>query len=119
MVADAERFKEEDDAEAERIDAKNSFEGVVYGLRSMVQDDAMERRWLEDDQVQLSLLVEEAVSPFEKYEDWRKEGRLDEVPNRRAMLHVANTPEPRAFYRSDGLTLLVPPRRKSTRSVRP
>jgi len=36
MVADAEQFKEEEDAEAERIDAKNSFEGVVYGLRSMV-----------------------------------------------------------------------------------
>ena len=46
MVAEAEQFKEEDDAEAERIEAKNNFEGVVYGLRTTVQDDKLEGRWL-------------------------------------------------------------------------
>ncbi|KAL7416286.1 hsp71-like protein [Mrakia frigida] len=81
MVAEAEQFKEEDDAEAERIDAKNALEGVVYGLKTTVQDVK-----LEDDQVQLSLLVEEAIGWLEASHAASKE----EYTERQAELEEAS-----------------------------
>merc|ERR1711991_865572 len=38
MVADAEKFKAEDDAKAETIQARNRLEGVAYQLKNTVQD---------------------------------------------------------------------------------
>ena len=39
MVAEAEKFKEEDDKQAARIEAKNTLENMVYSCRNTVNDD--------------------------------------------------------------------------------
>src|SRR3990167_6156759 len=39
MVADAEKFKAEDDAQKARVDAKNGLEGYVFNVRNTLSDD--------------------------------------------------------------------------------
>lgn len=39
MVEDAEKFKAEDKAHKEKIDAKNGLEGYIYSMRNTITDD--------------------------------------------------------------------------------
>jgi len=39
MVAEAEKFKSEDEANRSRIEAKNQFEGYVFNIRNTIQDE--------------------------------------------------------------------------------
>ncbi len=39
MVKDAETFKDEDEAQAARISAKNQLELIVYGTRSKLEEN--------------------------------------------------------------------------------
>ena len=41
MVADAEKFKAEDEAQRERIGAKNGLESYAYNMKSTVEDDKL------------------------------------------------------------------------------
>merc|ERR1711928_282700 len=41
MVADAEKFKSEDEAQKSRIEAKNSLESYVFNMKSAVEDEAV------------------------------------------------------------------------------
>jgi len=41
MVRDAEQYKEEDDKQRERLQAKNALEGYAFGMKSTVEDDKL------------------------------------------------------------------------------
>merc|ERR1712159_85842 len=42
MVAEAEKYKSEDEANTKRIGAKNKFENYIYGVRNTINDSKME-----------------------------------------------------------------------------
>lgn len=41
MVKDAERYKDEDDKQRERLQAKNALEGYAFGMKSTVEDEKL------------------------------------------------------------------------------
>ncbi|KAF2348876.1 Heat shock protein 70 family, partial [Trinorchestia longiramus] len=49
MVRNAEKFKEEDDKQKERISAKNSLESYLFNMKSTLDDDKMKQKINEDD----------------------------------------------------------------------
>ena len=49
MVADAEKYKKEDDAQRERVAAKNSLESYAYNVKSTVEQQAVEDKLNEED----------------------------------------------------------------------
>jgi len=49
MVNDAERFKNEDEAQKERISAKNSLESYIFNLKSTLDQDQIKSKLSESD----------------------------------------------------------------------
>ena len=49
MVADAEKFKAEDDSQLDRITAKNGLESYAYNMKSTVEDDKLKDKISEED----------------------------------------------------------------------
>ncbi len=61
MVKDAERFKEEDRMNAERIEARNNLESYLYNLKSTVVDDNA-AKLPDEDKKKIAGLVEEGMA---------------------------------------------------------
>jgi heat shock protein 1/8 len=87
MLADAERFKEEDEAEGRRVSAKNGLESYAYSLRNTLGDpkvdeklDAADKETLrtEIDKI-VAWLDENQQATREEYEEHQKE--LEAVAN--------------------------------------
>jgi len=49
MVNDAEKFKQEDENQKERIGAKNALESYAYNMKSTVEDDKLKDKINADD----------------------------------------------------------------------
>ena len=49
MVAEAEKYKAEDDAQRDRITAKNGLESYAYNVKSTVEDDKLKDKISEED----------------------------------------------------------------------
>ncbi|KAJ3008477.1 70-kilodalton heat shock protein [Thoreauomyces humboldtii] len=91
MVAEAERYKQEDAAVAERVTARNGFESYVYGVRNTVDGDD-KGALPEDDKRELKTLVEESIrwldanhaASTEEYKERQKdlEGRINPIMTR-------------------------------------
>ncbi|SCV01376.1 LANO_0F11474g1_1 [Lachancea nothofagi CBS 11611] len=104
MVSDAEKFKAEDEAEAERVQTKNSLEAYVFSLKNTLGESAFKEKVGDADATKLKSLVEETVSwldsslaaSTEEYKDKQKE--LEEVAN----------PIMTKFYQSGGAPGGVP-----------
>lgn len=91
MVKEAEKYKDEDDKQRERLQAKNALEGYAFGMKSTVEDEKLKDkisaedkqtvldkcndiiRWIDSNQVketplnnQFAILrmISLAVSPF-------------------------------------------------------
>ncbi|ODV96992.1 hypothetical protein PACTADRAFT_65703 [Pachysolen tannophilus NRRL Y-2460] len=85
MVAEAEKFKDEDEKEAKRISAKNALESYSYSLKNTLSEegfkekvDASERESLEKSiNETISWLDESQAASTEEYEEKQKE--LEEI----------------------------------------
>ena len=53
MVNDAEKYKAEDDAQRDRITAKNSLESYAYQMRSTVEDDKIKDKISDEDKTKI------------------------------------------------------------------
>lgn len=79
MVADAERFKEEDNKQRERVDAKNELENYLFSMKSTIGNAEM--KLPEEDKKTIMTIVEEKISwlesnttaSTEEYKDIKKE----------------------------------------------
>ena len=49
MVNEAEKYKEEDDKQRDRIQAKNALESYAFNLKSTVEDDKVKGKISDDD----------------------------------------------------------------------
>jgi len=62
MVADAEKYKAEDDKQKDRISAKNSLESYCFNMQSTVEDDNMKSKMDEGDRKKILDKCKEAIS---------------------------------------------------------
>jgi len=87
MLSDAEKFKEEDEAEGRRVSAKNGLESYAYSLRNTLNDPKVDEKIEASDKATLTAKIDEVVSWLddsqqatrEEYEEHQKE--LESVAN--------------------------------------
>ncbi|KAF8468308.1 heat shock protein 70 family [Kalaharituber pfeilii] len=87
MLAEAEKYKEEDAREAARIAAKNALESYAYSLRNTLSDEKVDEKLDASDKEKLKKAIDETVewldgnttATKEEYEDRQKE--LEGVAN--------------------------------------
>ncbi|PHH66649.1 hypothetical protein CDD81_6486 [Ophiocordyceps australis] len=81
MLADAEKYKEEDEAEGRRVSAKNGLEAYAYSLRNTMGDSKVDEKIDAADKETLKKAIDETVTWLdesqqatrEEYEDRQKE----------------------------------------------
>lgn len=81
MLSEAEKFKEEDEAEAKRVSAKNGLESYAYSLRNTLSDPQVDEKLEAGDKEKLNAeissvvtwLDENQTATSEEYEDKQKE----------------------------------------------
>ncbi|KAK3392232.1 heat shock protein 70 [Sordaria brevicollis] len=87
MLAEAEKFKEEDEAEGKRVAAKNGLESYAYSLRNTLSDSKVDEKLDAADKEKLKSEIDKIVAWLdenqqatrEEYEDHQKE--LEAVAN--------------------------------------
>merc|ERR1712214_214851 len=72
MVNDAEKFKDEDDKQKERISAKNGLESYIFNLKSSLEDEKVKDKISEDDMKKINDKCDEAIK-------WLDANQLAEV----------------------------------------
>ena len=61
MLAEAEKYKEEDEAEAARIQAKNGLESYAYSLRNTLSDEKVDEKLDSADKDKLKKAIDHTV----------------------------------------------------------
>merc|ERR1719271_1122268 len=85
MVKEAEEFREQDEAYASKVEARNSLESYVYSLKNKMEEESMKSARSEEDAASLKGAIDSALTWLddnqsadkEEYESQRKE--LEEV----------------------------------------
>jgi heat shock protein 1/8 len=73
MVADAEKYKKEDEDAASRISSKNGLESYAYNLRNSTQDEKLASKFQADDKEKLDKAVSETISWLDQSQEASKE----------------------------------------------
>ncbi|CBH12087.1 heat shock 70 kDa protein, putative [Trypanosoma brucei gambiense DAL972] len=73
MVAEAEKFAEEDRANAEKIEARNSVENYTFSLRSTLSDPDVQQNISQEDQQKIQTVVNAVVNWLDENRDATKE----------------------------------------------
>ncbi|KAF0476365.1 hsp71-like protein [Gigaspora margarita] len=73
MVADAEKYRAEDEKVAQRIQARNALESYSYNLRNTLQDEKVAGKIDIDDKRKLEDVIKEAITWFENNQEAVKE----------------------------------------------
>merc|ERR1711988_1023847 len=61
MVAEAEKYKAEDDANKNRIESKNALENYCYSLKSSISSDEVKDKIPADDKAALESAIEDTI----------------------------------------------------------
>ena len=87
MVTDAEKYKEDDEKQKDRIAAKNSLESYSFNMKSTVEDEKLKDKVSEEDKKTISDKCEEvikwldAINLTEKDEFEHKKKELERICN--------------------------------------
>merc|ERR1712188_302267 len=87
MVAEAEKYKAEDEANASRIQAKNGLENYCYSMKNTMNDEKLKGKVSEEDKATIMGKVEETIKWLdanqenEKEEYEAKQKELEEICN--------------------------------------
>jgi L1 cell adhesion molecule like protein len=87
MVADAEKYKDDDEHNKLRVEAKNALENYAYGLRNSLQEEKLQAKLSEDDKKHVDDKVAETINwldanqAAEKEEFDAKQKELEAVAN--------------------------------------
>jgi len=73
MVRDAERFKDDDSKQKERIESKNQLENYAYTIRSSLQDENVAGKLSQDDKTKLNGVVDSTLSWLDSHQASTKE----------------------------------------------
>lgn len=98
MVADAEKYKHEDEEAAERITSKNGLESYAYNLRNTLQDEKVGGKLDAADKAKLEKAVEEEI----KWMDKSQEASKDEFESHKKELEKVANPIMMKLYGAGG-----------------
>ena len=62
MVEEAEKFKEQDEAAKEKLDAKNDLENYLYSVRNSVNEEQVKEKLGEEKLKQVQELTDEGIA---------------------------------------------------------
>merc|ERR1711937_124757 len=88
MVAEAEKYKAEDDANKNRIEAKNGLENYCYSLKTSISSKEVEGKIPEDDKKKL----EEAIEESTKWLDSNPSAEKEEFEEKQKALEAIAMP---------------------------
>jgi heat shock protein 1/8 len=88
MVAEAEKYKAEDDANKNRIEAKNGLENYCYSLKSSISSEEVKDKIPADDKSRLEEAIDEAV----KWLDANPTGEKEEYEEKQKALEAIAMP---------------------------
>merc|ERR1719311_1626625 len=69
MVKEAEEFAEQDKAQAEKVEARNSFEAYVFSLRHTLEEKGFQEKLPAEDYEALKAATDEALSRRKELEE--------------------------------------------------
>jgi len=98
MVADAEKYKGEDDAQKERIEAKNALESYAFNLKSSLENDNVKSKISEANRQKVCDKCQEVL-------DWLDSNQMaekDEFEHQRKELEDLATPIVKNLYANNG-----------------
>ena len=98
MVKEAERFKEEDERQRKKIDAKNSLENYSYSLKNTLQDEKVAGKVSEDDKKALEAKINETISWLES----NQSAEVEEFEARQKALEGVAMPIMTKLYSAGG-----------------
>ncbi|KAF8311577.1 heat shock cognate 70 [Clavulina sp. PMI_390] len=98
MVADAEKYKKEDEEAAARITAKNGLESYAYNLRNSTQDEKLASKFEGDDKEKLDKAVSETIA----WLDASQEGSKEEYEEKQKELEAVANPIMQRLYGAAG-----------------
>ncbi|CAN3476354.1 heat shock protein Ssa1p [Diutina catenulata] len=99
MVSEAEKFKEEDEAEAARVQAKNGLEAYAYSLKNSINDGEMKDKIGADDKATL----EKAIDDVTSWLDTAQSATKDEYADRQKELESVANPIMSKAYGAGGV----------------
>merc|ERR1712200_284611 len=88
MVADAEKFKSEDEQQRSRIEAKNSLESYTFQMKSAVEDEAVAKNLSDADKETVSNKCKEVLA----WLDSNQSAEKDEFDHQKEELEKACKP---------------------------
>ena len=77
MVSDAEQFKNEDEAQKERISAKNSLESYIFNMKSTLEQDGIKSKLSENDVSEVKKQLDSALAWLDMNQLGEKEEYLE------------------------------------------
>jgi L1 cell adhesion molecule like protein len=98
MVSDAEKYKQEDSAHADRVKAKNGLENYIYSLRNTVQDEKFKDKIDPKDKQ----AIEKAVGEAQKWIDTNDHAEKDEFENKQKEVEKVAMPIMQKMYQGMG-----------------
>ncbi|KAL8993049.1 MAG: hypothetical protein Q9188_007431 [Gyalolechia gomerana] len=88
MLAEAEKYKEEDEAEAARIGAKNGLESYAYSLKNTISDPKVDEKLSAEDKEKLKSETDAVVA----WLDENQTGTIDEYTDKQKELEAVANP---------------------------
>ena len=104
MVSDAEKFKEEDEAIAKKVQAKNGFENYCFQMKNTLDDEKLKAAFTDDDKKVIQETSAEGLQWLEGNQDADAEvieGKQKTIKTRtKVLLHKAPGPgaRPRKLF---------------------
>merc|ERR1719193_261670 len=98
IVADAEKYKEEDDLMKKKVTAKNDLESMAYQIRNSLDDPKIGEKILDDDKTKIREKIDEIV----KWVDENQAAEVDEFEAKKKELEEAWRPIMMKAYQDSG-----------------
>merc|ERR1712098_748871 len=98
MVNEAEKFKDEDDKQKERVNAKNSLEAYCFNMKTTIEDDKVKDKISEDDKKKISDKCDETI----KWLDANQLGEVEEFNDKQKEVEAVCNPIITKMYQASG-----------------
>mmetsp|Transcript_1805 Transcript_1805/g.3247 ORF Transcript_1805/g.3247 Transcript_1805/m.3247 type:complete len:651 (-) Transcript_1805:147-2099(-) len=98
MIADAEKFKEEDEKHAKKVAAKNGLEQMAYGIKGTLSDEKLKGKISDEDKTKVQKAVDETLEWVETNES----AEIDELEHKKKELEAVWNPIMQKVYAAGG-----------------
>ena len=98
MVADAEKFKGEDEVIKKRVEAKNGLENYCYSMKNSLTDEKLKEKFTDDDKKQIEEGIQEALKWIEE----NQTSEAEEYEKRQKDLEAKFNPIMMRIYQAAG-----------------